>query len=290
METIWDSLTEDAWNERLAGAGAAPLQQSWRYGAVVAALGARVGRAVIRDGGREVAVAQVVARRGLRLVMRGPVWLDCDDPDRRRAVLRRLARCPGAVIATPGQAVAGFGLVPLITPRHHAIWDLTPEPDALRAAMEPKWRGRLGAAEHKAGHLSLTPAALETLIAAEAAQRTLRGYRALPPDFARAWAGTRGASRVLSWGQGGRIEAAVQVLIHGPWASYHLAWASEAGRAARAHWAMLWSMALWLRQRGVTMFDLGDVDTEAAPGLARFKLGTGAGLERLGATSLVLPG
>lgn len=37
-----------------------------------------------------------------------------------------------------------------------------------------------------------------------------------PPDFARAWAGTRGASRVLSWGQGGRIEAAVQVLVHGP--------------------------------------------------------------------------
>lgn len=290
METVWDSLTEDAWNARLATAGAAPLQQSWRYGVVVSALGARVGRAVIRDGGRDVAVAQVVARRGLRLVMRGPVWLDCADPDRRRAVLRRLARSPGAVIATPGQAVAGFGLVPLITPRHHAIWDLTPGPDDLCAAMAPKWRGCLWAAERAGLHLSQAPAVLEALIAAEAQQRAERAYRALPPDFARAWAGTRGASRVLSWGQGGRTLAAVQVLIHGPWASYHLAWASEAGRAARAQWAMLWSMALWLRQRGVTTLDLGDVDTEAAPGLARFKLGTGAGLVRLGATCLVLPG
>ena len=63
METVWDSLTEDAWNDCIAGAGAALLQQSWRYGTVVAALGARVGRAVIRDGGHEVAVAQAVARR-----------------------------------------------------------------------------------------------------------------------------------------------------------------------------------------------------------------------------------
>ena len=290
MEIVWDSLTEPAWDARLATAGVAPLQQSWRYGAVAAAMGARVGRAVVRDGAREVAVAQVLSRRGLRLLSRGPVWLDCadpdPDPDQRRAVLRRLARAPAPVIATPGEAVAGFGLVPLLTPRHHAIWDLTPAPDALRAAMAPKWRIDLMLAEKAGLRLSQAPAALEALIAAEAAQRSARRYHALPPAFARSW----GASRVLSWSVGGRVEAAVQVLCHGSWASYHLGWASEAGRAARGHWAMLWAMALWLRARGVRAFDLGCVDTEAAPGLARFKLGTGAALVRLGPTCLVLPG
>ncbi len=288
MDIVWDVLTEAQWDGRLRAAGSAPLPQSWRYGAVAASFGARVGRAVICDGGREVALAQVLARRGLRLVSRGPVWLDCPDPGHRRAVLRRLARAAAPVIATPAEAVAGFGLVPLLTPRHHAIWNLAPDPAALRAAMEPKWRGRLGAAERAGLRLSQAPAALEALINSEAAQRLDRRYRALPPAFARAWG--PGASRVLSWGQGGRIEAAVQVLCHGPWASYHLAWASEAGRTARAHWAMLWAMALWLRARDVRAFDLGDVDTEAAPGLARFKLGTGAALVRLGPTCLVLPG
>ncbi len=286
MEILWDTLTEAGWGVRLAAVGTAPLQQTWHYGAVAATFGARVGRAVVRDGGHEVAIAQVLSRRGMRLVSRGPVWLDCDEPGHRRAVLRRLARAP--LIATPAEAVAGFGLMPLLTPRHHAIWDLSPAPDALRAAMDAKWRGRLGAAERAGLRLSPAPAALEALIAAETAQRQTRRYRALPPDFARTWG--PGASRVLSWGQVGRTEAAVQVLCHGPWASYHLAWASEAGRQARAHWAMLWQMALWLRARGVRMFDLGDVDTERSPGLARFKLGTGAGLVRLGATCLVLPG
>jgi len=288
MQIDWDTLGEDAWNDRLMAAGTAPLQQSWRYGMVARAMGACVGRAVIRDGGREVALAQVLARRGMRLVLRGPVWLDCADPDHRRAVLRRLARAPAPVIATPGEGISGFGLVPLITPRHHAIWDLSPDPDALRKAMAPKWRADLMAAERSALCLTQAPSALETLIAAEMAQRGNRRYRALPPDFARAWGA--GTSRVLSWGEGRRTEAAVQVLCHGPWATYHLAWASEAGRNARAHWAMLWAMVLWLRARGVRAFDLGDVDTEGAPGLARFKLGTGAALVRLGPTCLVLPG
>ena len=287
MEIVWDSLTETAWNARLAAAGTAPLQQSWRYGAVAAGLGARVGRALVCNDGREVAVVQVLSRRGLRLVSRGPVWLDCTDPDHRRAVLRHLARVPAPVIATPGEGVAGFGLVPLVTPRHHAIWDLGPEPDRLRAAMAPKWRGDLIAAERAGLRLSPSAAALPPLIAAETAQRGQRHYRALPPSFASTWGPS---SRVLSWGQGGQTEAAAQVLLHGPWASYHLAWASAAGRAARAHWAMLWSMALWLRARGVCFFDLGDVDTEGAPGLARFKLGTRARLVRLVPTCLVLPG
>jgi hypothetical protein len=52
---------------------------------------------------------------------------------------------------------------------------------------------------------------------------------------------------------------------------------------------MLARAAEALAAEGLRWLDLGTVDTEAAPGLARFKLGTGARLRRLGATCLVLP-
>jgi hypothetical protein len=51
---------------------------------------------------------------------------------------------------------------------------------------------------------------------------------------------------------------------------------------------MLWHAALLLRGRGVTRIDLGPVDA-GNPGLAGFKLGTGARLVNLGPTGLVLP-
>ena len=277
MEIVWDSLDPAEWAAR-AGTG---LQQSWRYGAVAAAMGARVRRALVLDGGREVAVAQVLSRGGLRLCSRGPVWL---APVDRRAVLRRL----GPMLATPAEGVAGWGLVPLVTPRHHAIWDLRPMPEALRAGMAPKWRARLRASERGGLAPASDPAALGPLLAAEAVQRQARGYRALPAGFARAWPADE--ALVLAYAPQGRVEAAALFLIHGTGASYHLAWASEAARAARAHWAILWDAAQRLRARGIATLDLGDVDTEGAMGLARFKLGTGAALARLGSTCLVLPG
>ena len=77
---------------------------------------------------------------------------------------------------------------------------------------------------------------------------------------------------------------------HGAMATYHMGWAGDAARAKGVHGVMLWQAALALRAEGVERLDLGMVDHEAAAGLARFKLGTGAALVALGATVLVLPG
>jgi hypothetical protein len=52
---------------------------------------------------------------------------------------------------------------------------------------------------------------------------------------------------------------------------------------------MLWQAALSLRSQGVKSIDLGDVNSESGAALARFKLGTGAGVKVAGATCLVLP-
>jgi hypothetical protein len=288
MQVLWDAWDGPAWDAAIAAAGGAGLQQSAGYGAAMSACGARVRRALVRDAGRDVALAQVVERRGLRLILRGPVWLcDCD----RRQVLRRLARHAGPVVATPEEAVAGLGLVPLVTPRHHALWDITPAPGALRAAMDPRWRHALARAERAGPRIGRNrQGALAALIAAEGDQRRARGYRALPATFTRAFAeGDARAVTVLDWRQDGRTEAAIALLHHGSVATYHLAWAGPKARAAGLHRVMLWQAALSLRTAGVRRIDLGDVNSESAPGLALFKLGTGAALHRLGATVWVLP-
>lgn len=247
--------------------GFLPLQQSPVYAAAATANGARL---------RWVEGALAVERGRLRLVSR-VAGLD-------RAGLRRLARWPGVTVVTPDAPVAGFGLVPLVTPMHHALWRLEGD---LRAGMTGKWRNRLVTAERSVQVRRGDPGTLDRLIAVERTQRAARLYRALPEAFSRAL--DPAALRLWEWREAGTMGAAMAFVVHGGSASYHLGWASMAAKAAGVHGVMLARAAEALRAEGVAWLDLGSVDTEAAPGLARFKLGTGAELRRLGATCLVLP-
>lgn len=245
-----------------------PLQQSAVYAAAVASCGARVRWL-----------------DGVLAVERGPLRLISRVGGLDRAGLRRLARWPGVTVATPEDAVAGFGLVPLVTPMHHAVWSLGED---LRAGLSGKWRNRLVAAEQSGVRVRRGgQAVLGALLAAEGAQRRQRGYRALPEGFSRALPDS--ALRLWEWRQAGAFGAAMAFVVHGRSATYHLGWASQAAKAAGVHGVMLLRAAQALRAEGVQWLDLGSVDTEAAPGLARFKLGTGAHLRRLGATCLVVP-
>jgi hypothetical protein len=251
--------------------GFQPFQQSEAYAAAAQVMGARV-RWIDAGAGPVL----VVERGRLRLVQRAAL--------RTREALRRLARWPGVTFATPEAGLAGFGLVPLVTPVHHAIWALDGD---LRAGMAAKWRNRLVQAEARVRPLRGDAGTLERLIAAEAGQRVERDYRALPAGFTRGL--PEGALRLWEWRQCGAMGAAMCFVRHGTSATYHLGWGSDAARAAGVHGVMLARAAEGLAAEGVRWLDLGLVDTEAAPGLARFKLGTGARLRRLGATVLVLP-
>jgi Acetyltransferase (GNAT) domain len=257
-----------------------PLQQSEPYACAARSCGANVRWLDLGCG-----TALVVERRGMRLISRGPVWATgVSGADMARA-LRRLARWPGVTLVTPESPVPGFGIVPLVTPMHHAVWSLGPD---LAAGMAGKWRNRLVAAE-RAG-VQVHPGGARTLdhlIAAEGLQRRQRRYRALPAGFTRGL--PAGALRIWDWDPGSGIAAAMAFVVHGTSATYHLGWASDAARQAGVHGVMLMQAARSLRAEGVRWLDLGSVDSEAAPGLARFKLGTGAELRRLGPTCLVLP-
>ncbi len=258
-----------------------PLQQSAPYAAAARLSGARVIEVDLAVGR-----ALVVERGRGRLISRGPVWVaGAHEADKRRA-LRRFARWPGVTVVTPETAVAGVGLIPLVTPMHHAVWDLAGD---LRAGLDAKWRNHLVAGERRGlGFDRDRDGALAGLIKAEAVQRRARGYQALPAAFSAAL--PLESLRLWEWRWQGQVAAAMCFVRHGATASYHMAWAAPAARGLAVHQAMLWQAALALRGEGVRWLDLGSVNSEDAPGLAAFKLGTGAGLRKLGATMLVLPG
>jgi lipid II:glycine glycyltransferase (peptidoglycan interpeptide bridge formation enzyme) len=261
-----------------------PLQQSAVYATAVSACGARV-RMLETEFGRTLAVE----RGRFRLVFRGPDFGPDVPQCHRVRLLRSMARWPGLTIATPEEEVTSFGLIPLVTPMHHAVWDLLPDllPD-LRAGMSGKWRNRLVAAERAGVQVCRGDSGtLDRLLAEEGRQRRMRRYRALPEGFTRAL--PEAALRLWEWRREGAMGAAMAFAVHGSTATYHLGWGSEAARAAGVHAVMLIRAAEALSAEGVRWLDLGPVDSEAAPGLARFKLGTGARLKRLGATCLVLP-
>jgi hypothetical protein len=246
-----------------------PFQQSAPYAAAVAACGARA----------------LWLEPGVLAVERGLVRLISRVGGQDRAGLRRLARWPGITLVTPEQPLAGIGIVPLVTPMHHAVWALGPD---LRAGMVTNWRGSLSKPERAGVQVERGDRlVLEGLIRAEAGQRAERRYRALPEGFSRAL--PMDALRFWEWRQGGEMQAAMCFVVHGTSATYHLGWGSKVARAAGVHGLMLTRAAEALLAEGVRWLDLGSVDTERAPGLARFKLGTGAELRRLGPTCLVLP-
>ncbi|TNF16316.1 MAG: GNAT family N-acetyltransferase [Rhodobacteraceae bacterium] len=277
--------------EALEPVRAPAFQQGAVYGAIAEAAGRRVARLELRSSGRQTGLVQMIGQAGLWLISRGPVFAPDLTAVQQRAALRALAQRVGVVLATPELPVAGAGLIPLVTSRHQAIWDLSLGPEALRAGLAGKWRNRLSAAERAS--LVLCPETdLAGVLEQDRAQQRARGYRALPPGFTRNW--SRIAPQDLmalrvETPAGQRIAAGI-FLIHGAGASYHIGWSADAGRAGSAHNLMLWQAALRLRARGARQLDLGAVDGEEGAGRMRFKLGTGARAERLGQTCWVLPG
>ncbi|MGB3278218.1 MAG: hypothetical protein WBA92_03400 [Pseudorhodobacter sp.] len=187
---------------------------------------------------------------------------------------------------TPDSALHGWGLLPLITPQTYAVWQIgLPEAD-LRRALHGKWRNRLVKAEAQVKPVVLSERNLRHLIATEASQRRDRAYKNLPGDIALDWPGGVVA---MGWHSGGALQAGMVFLIHGRAASYFLGWASPLARAVFAHGPILWQAMRKLRDRGVVTLDLGAIDSEIGASLARFKLGTGAGLMAAGTTCLVVP-
>lgn len=175
-----------------------------------------------------------------------------------------------------------------------AEWQIDQPKADLRRGMRKTWRHALQKAEDHKLKLSFTTlprVADQWLLQAEAAQSRAKGYRGLPGWIALAWASLHPKDTVLIEARcRGELVAGQLFLCHGGVATYHMAHTTEQGRAMDAHRLMLWRAAMHFVERGVQRLDLGTVDQKAAPGLAQFKLGSGAEARGLGGSWVRVPG
>lgn len=188
----------------------------------------------------------------------------------------------------PAPRLADMGAVPLMTPAWTTELDLSPDTDQLRRAMHQKWRNRLRHGETQALRISrqnLPPDPSHWLLVNEARQRVRRRYRSYPltltTEFARRYPAQ---TKLFTAWEGRDPVAAMLVLIHGGMASYHIGHTTARGRSCSAHNLLLWDIITYLAQTGIRRLDLGLIDPETNPGLARFKLGSGARARCLGGT------
>ena len=259
-----------------------PLQQSRLYANALTRLGAG---AIWPDlpGGRILALARRMPVLGrVALVSRpGPDL----PPDLRRA-LGVKALIVNAASPAQGAALARAGFLRLAGGRTIAELSLDGTFDDWRARMDGKWRNRLRHAERQGLDLRaarMPPNPNHWLFHKEAAQQAAQGYRNLPPALIAAMAAEPGAVTLFTARAAGRIVAAMLFARHGTGASYLIGWSDAAGRAASAHNLLLWRAMCDLQAAGVRAIDLGCCDSRT-PGLARFKLGSGARARNSGGT------
>ena len=260
-----------------------PLQQHPRFAAALSALGVATRSVALPQG----TSLQVVQRCGVRFASRGPVF-DLDTSTEQRIAALRQARLHllNAEMPDPALRQAGFRQ----THSAASVAEMPLDRDIL-ARLYPKWR----ATWRRAGDLTLTTApfcarAHGWLLQAEHAQQRSARYRALPHALIAAFAATgRDAAVVYTATQADTPVAAMLFLRHAPIVTYHLGWTSDAGRQCGAHHKILIAAARDHAAKGYYRLDLGLVDTHNSPGLARFKIGTGAVIRQLGGTWIKLP-
>ncbi|MEM9168990.1 MAG: peptidoglycan bridge formation glycyltransferase FemA/FemB family protein [Pseudomonadota bacterium] len=295
-----DDLAAD-FRAACAGAPYAAYQQSYAYGEAIRAMGGRVLRARIVQGDAVIGVAQAVTHRlfgGLAVthVMRGPVWRDPAPTARVKAAavgaLHKTLPAKGlcALLISPeggaddGLAEAGFKRV--FSGYHTALLDLTAPEDALLKGLNGKWRNRLRAAQTSdvvATRLGRDPSKYAWLLDKDAQlMHRLRHQSsnvALIPQYQE----RAGRKSVLGFEakRGAARLAGMLFLRHGEDATYHIGWSGEDGKALNAHNLLLWEAVLELKKSGVRTLDLGGIDTDNNPGIARFKLGVGGAVVSL---------
>ena len=265
-----------------------PLQQHPGFLAAVRLLGAKTRVAQIEGA----APVQVIQRFGIDFASRGPVWRDSPerlDPKALRASGLRLLNSEGGDEAL--LKAAGFRR--LVAPRQVAELSLKGSRETRMKRLKGKWRNayrKAQASPHRVQREKFTPKRHMWLIRAEEEQQKAKGYRTLPAAFTPAFAQANpGQAMVFVAYEKAQAIAAMVVLMHGAVATYHMGWTSKAGRAQAAHNGLLMRAADYARAQGAERLDLGHLDLERAPGLARFKLGTGAEMRSLGGTWARLP-
>lgn len=292
MKISWDQCGQAGW-EYLCNRARAPLQQRWDYGATHIALGGQAIRAVVHQNGEPVALCQSICRRfggilNTSLATRGPLWLAPCDHAAVLALIRRTSPLPRPRAQLFTTADHARRLIPLMTTTSNAQINLPVDMTSLHG----KWRNCLRKAQNsglRVRHTACSTKSLQALLAMDQHQQSAKSYRALPAAFTLEWHKISPDDlRLITVSQAGKTIASALFIRHGNTATYHIAHTTDRGRALSAGRLALWQAFTDFSEQGLRQIDLGQIDTVNAAGLARFKLGTGATLQRNGATVLAL--
>lgn len=287
---------------------AAPLQQSPLYTRLLDHMGQETLHLALRHKNSAAGSARFIMRTlgplgKVALLPKGPIWRPGISTTDRRAQLGNLMSdlrphgvrmlITNAASQTDADALCSVGHISLITGQYEARLDLRPPQNDRRAMMRGKWRNRLVRGEKSGMRISHSPLKLplhDWVLMQEAKQRRKNRYRALPFAFTHLAAEIApDQTRVFVAHHNGHAVAAMVFLLHAPVATYHIGCALPTARAISAHHVLLWHASNWLAKRGYDRLDLGTIDTDTSPGLARFKLGSGANAISLGATCIYTP-
>jgi hypothetical protein len=259
-----------------------PLQQHPDFGTALEMIGANVRRINIKGA----APTQIIKRFGIDFASRGPIWFT-ENPE-------ALRQCPLRIINAeqPSEIYRKAGFRQLMTPAYVAELNLLDT--AWLTSAHGKWRNSWRKSQKsnlEIEHETFDAALHEWVLIEDRLQQRRKKYRALSHSIIHAYASISPRNVIVfSARKENKNVAAMLFLQHGQVATYHVGWSSVAGRETNAHYALLTSAADYFEKRGVTRLDLGTVDTENAPGLARFKIGSGAQIRALGGTWLRIPG
>ena len=283
------------------------FEQSLTYGQAAAArIGGRAEFVALDDvRGQTVAAACIRIKcvpglkRGIAWIVSGPLTAQHDAPDptpsELRAILAALrdhVHSSAHILRLRLPAIAGHdptmidalaaseGFEPTSrAPGYRSVAiDLSTDEDVLMAALHGKWRNPLRNALKAGLQLDRKPIAEladRFHVLYEKVQKS-KGFRPdIPPEFYYPLEGSDFAHDALIAHRDGKDLAGITLGRAGATETYLFGATTDAGRKVNAGHFLMWQAILYGRAHNLRWFDLGGIDTEKNPTVARFKLRTG---------------
>jgi lipid II:glycine glycyltransferase (peptidoglycan interpeptide bridge formation enzyme) len=161
------------------------------------------------------------------------------------------------------------------------LLDLDPPLDALRKKLDQKWRNQLNRAEKNKIHVSLSSSdeafELFPAIYQEMWERkkitqasSLNDYIAVQPQLV-----NENKLITLIATVEGHPAAGVVASAMGDSAIYLLGATNEFGMKSKASYLLHWRLIQWLKEKGISYYNLGGINPETNPGVYHFKSGFG---------------
>ncbi|MFN2272699.1 MAG: lipid II:glycine glycyltransferase FemX [Anaerolineae bacterium] len=314
------SITPDDWDRFIATCPNGHVLQTTPWGTLKSQFGWSAERVGLAHEGKLVAGAQILYRRlpaglgCLAYVPKGPIvdWEDEAQVEQLMVVLDRAAHAQGTIALTiepdlpdgdaHGKRVQALGFSPSplgsVQPRRTIVVDITPDEDAVLAAMKQKTRynvrlaARKGVTVREAAQADLP--IFHALMAATGERDAFGVHTPAYYETAYHLFVPRGWARLLLAEAEGEAVAAVMVFALPPRAWYFYGASSDTHREKMPTYLLQWEAMRWAKSLGCTTYDLygvPDDDEEELEaqfsqrsdglwGVYRFKRGFGGKLVR----------